>query len=234
VKSTGLLSDSDHPLVVETAHRIAKDKETELEKLESLFHYVRDEIKFGFPSTAAEWDTVTASHVIAAGYGYCNTKATLLVALCRATGITARVHYGWIDAQVMHGIFPFFAFPFLPKAGPHSWTEVELEGEWRPMDSYINDEPLFRAARRKLEGSGREMGYSLACSAGKCSCEFNFGEQGFVHMGAVVEDHGPWEDASIYMATDRYFRFNAVQRLFYPVIAAISKGNIERLRSSAA
>ena len=109
---------------------------------------------------------------------------------------------------------------------------MEIEGEWKPIDSYINDQELYRAARARLKETGRSLGYSLACADGKCSCEFNFGEKGFVHMGAVVEDHGAWDDASHYFATDRYATFKGPQRLFYPVIAAISNRNIDKLRAS--
>ena len=103
----------------------------------------------------------------------------------------------------------------------------------RYIDSYINDAQLFKAARKRLEESGNALGYSLACDAGKCSCEFNFGEKGFVHMGAVVEDHGVWEDPSQYFASDKYLEFNAFERRCYPLIAVLSNRNIRRLRRSA-
>ncbi len=227
-----LLSDHDHELVISTAAALSEGQETVHQLLESLFLFVRDRIMFRFPTKWAEWDRVTASRVIQCGFGYCNTKATLLVALCRASGIPARVHYGLIRAEIMRGIFPSFAFPFLPDCGSHSWTEVEIEGDWKPIDSYINDEELYRAARSRLKDSRSSIGYSLACVDEKCSCEFNFGEKGFVHMGAVAEDHGPWDDASQYFATDKYVRFNALQRLFYPAVASMSNANIEKLRAS--
>jgi hypothetical protein len=227
-----IFSDHDHELVVRTAAALSEGRDEAHQVFESLFHFVRDRIIFGFPTIWAEWDRVTASRVIQCGFGYCNTKATLLVALCRATGIPARVHYGKISIDIMRGIFPSFAFPFLPDSGPHSWTEVEIDGEWKPVDSYINDEELFRASRSRLEQSGRSIGYSVACVDGKCSCELNFGEKGFVQMGAVVEDHGPWDDASQYYATEKYVTFNAVQRLFYPVVAKLSNAKIAKLRAS--
>jgi hypothetical protein len=234
MQAAGRLSNRDHPVIVATVNELTGGKHSVLEKLEALFHFVRDGIPFGFPATFSDWDTVSASKVVESGFGYCNTKATLLVALCAAAGIPSRLHFGLIDAQVMRGIFPPFALPFLPKVGPHSWTEVQVEGNWKPMDSYINDEKLFRAARVRLERAGRSFGYSLACVDGKCSCEFNFGEKGFAQMGAVVEDHGAWEDASQYFATEQYARFNAIQRLLYPILAAISNSKIEKLRASVA
>ena len=44
-----LLSDFRHPIVEAKAAELAKQRTAQLEKLESVFYYVRDEIKFGFP-----------------------------------------------------------------------------------------------------------------------------------------------------------------------------------------
>ncbi len=226
-----MLANHDHPLVAETAGKLVNGKGRVLDKLEALFLFVRDRIRFGFPPRWKEWDRVTASWVIESEFGYCNTKATLMVALCRASGIPARVHYGSINIDIMKGIFPAFTFPFMPTSGPHSWTEVEIEDAWKPIDSYINDEALFNSARIQLEQSGRTIGYSLACIDGRCSCEFNFGEKGFAQMGAVVEDHGVWDDPSQFFATDQYQTFNRFQQFLYPVMATLSNRNIGRLRA---
>jgi hypothetical protein len=198
-----------------------------LEKLERIFNYVRDEIKFGFPPI---WDELNASETVYYGLGYCNTKATLFVALCRAAGLPARLHFGLIDIRIMHGILPSFVFPFLPKLGGHSWTEVQLDGAWKPIDSYINDQLLYQAALKKLKVSGRSLGYSVSLMDGKSSCEFNFGEVGFVHMGAVQQDHGTWEDAADYFASDKYVRFTSFQKLVLPLILVMANRKITKLR----
>jgi hypothetical protein len=35
-------------------------------------------------------------------------------------------------------------------------------------------------------------------------CDFNLDEELFVQMGAVVEDHGIWNDPADYFATEQY------------------------------
>jgi hypothetical protein len=221
------LSDADHPTITNLVSRLTYGKKSPQEVVESLFLYVRDQIKFGFPRV---WDEVKASETVYYGMGYCNTKATLLVALCRAAGIHARVHSGLIDIRIMRGIMPGFVFPFMPKAGGHSWTEVQLDGEWKPIDSYINDKPFYERALKRLQTSGRPLGYSISLENGQPSCEFNFGELGFVQMGAVREDHGTWEDASEYFATDKYIRFAGWQKALLPMILFMSNRNVTRLR----
>lgn len=223
-----ILADHEHPSVRDCAQALVAGKETRLDKVNALFHFMRDEIHFGFPP---KWDAVRASETLQYKIGYCNTKATLFLALCKAAGIPARIHTGLIEIRIMHGVFPGFSFPFLPKAGGHSWLEVEIDGTWKPMDSYINDKPYYENALRKLHESGLTTAFSISEAKSASSCEFNFGEAGFVHMGAVVEDHGTWDDFSQYMASDKYIRMTHLQALVYPMISQISNRNIERIRS---
>ncbi len=145
MNATAVLSNSDHPSIQEKASSLTKGKASLIEKIESIFYFVRDEIKFGFPP---KFDEVKASEILEYGVGYCNTKATLFLALCKASEISARVHCGLIKIDIMRGVFPSFAFPFLPNSGSHTWTEVEIEGEWKPLDSYINDKDYYNSATR--------------------------------------------------------------------------------------
>jgi hypothetical protein len=222
------LADFGHPRVQAKARELTLGKCTPSEKLESIFSFVRDQIQFGFPP---KWDEVKASEVMSDGLGYCTTKATLFEALTRSAGLPARVHFGLIDTNIMRGILPWFIFPFLPKLGGHSWIEVLLEGQWRPIDSYINDRPFYERALKCLKSSGRSIGYSVCLKDGRSSCDFNFGDLGFVHMGAVVEDHGVWDDPSEYFASEKYRRWNVVQRALYPVLASLANRNVRRIRA---
>ena len=222
-----MLSDHDHPAIQAKAQELTSKKSTLLDKVESLFGFVRDEIRFGFPP---KWDQVKASETLQYQLGYCNTKGTLFLALCKATSIPARLHTGLIATEIMQGIFPSFAFPFLPSAGGHTWMEIELDGEWKPIDSYINDKRFYERALKQLQGSSKLHAYSISRAKGASSCAFNFGEKGFVHMGAVVEDHGIWQDFSDYMSSEKYLSMNRMQLMVYPLIAWISNRNIKKIR----
>jgi hypothetical protein len=223
------LSDSGHPSIKEKASNLANEKLSDLEKLERVFYFVRDDVKFGFPR---KWDKAKASEVLESGIGTCNTKATLLIALCRACGISARAHCGLINVEIMRGVFPSFAFAFLPKAASHTWSEVEIDGVWKPIDSYINDKDFYRGALEHLAKSTGRIGYSIAITEGRSSCEFNFGEKGFVQMGGVLKDHGTWEDLSQYFSSKLYVSLNPLQLMFYPMLAKLSNKNVEHIRSS--
>ncbi len=224
----GRLSDFDHPSIQEKAKKLTSGKSTLIDKVESIFSYVRDEIQFGFPP---KWDQVKASETLKYGLGYCNTKATLFRALCKAIDIPARIHTGLIEIKIMSGIFPSFVFPFMPSSGGHSWMEIEIDGEWKPIDSYINDKPFYEGALKRLQESSKTTSYSISLAKGVSSCEFNFGEKGFVHMGAVLDDHGTWDDYSEYMSSEKYISMDRMQLMSYPILAKMSNRNIKRIRA---
>ncbi len=224
------LSDYDSPEVQAVAARLTKDAGSDREAAEQIFDFMRDDILFGLPPI---WDSVRASQTLGFGVGYCNTKATLFHALCRAAGVESRLHTGAIRKEVLYGILPPLAYPMLGARGSHTWVELRLDGEWRPVDSYINDIALYRAADVKLTASGRETGYSLSRAAGPTSPEFNFGDKGHVHMGAVVEDHGVWDDFSQYMKTDKYLGMSRAQLMVYPALARMTNNRVARMRLNA-
>src|SRR5690606_32385245 len=64
-----------------------------ISRIKAIYNFVRDEIKFGYNVS----DDIPASEILKDGYGQCNTKATLLMALLRATGIPNRIHGFTID-----------------------------------------------------------------------------------------------------------------------------------------
>jgi hypothetical protein len=222
------LSDDGHPEIQKTAQKLTMDKLTPIEKVESLFLFVRDAIPFGFPPV---WDAVKASETLQHQVGYCTTKATLFHALCQAVGIPSRIHAGLIKTEIMRGILPAYAFPFLPDTGSHVWMEIKLNEHWQPIDSYINDHSFYVQALQRLKNSSWENGFSISLAQGPSSDAFNFGEIGFVQMGAVVEDQGSWEDYAEFMATDQYKGLTAFQSATYSwVLRRAANKNINRIR----
>ena len=53
----------------------------EFERIKTIYNYVRDEILFGYNTD----DSIPASKVLADGYGQCNTKGTLFMALLHSS-----------------------------------------------------------------------------------------------------------------------------------------------------
>jgi Transglutaminase-like superfamily len=223
-----LLADHEHPLVRQTAQRLTAGATTVRSKLERLFYFVRDDIKFGFP---AQGDLVPASETLRSGVGQCNTKGTLFLALCRAAGIPARLHFSTIKKDIQHGLFTGLAYRLMPPQISHSWLEVMVDGTWRKIDSYINDEAFYEAGKAALRARGWNTGFSIADGRGNASAAFNIDKEAFVQMDAVVGDHGVWDEPSSYYASGAYKNRPGFWRLllYRAVIGAINR-RIKRLR----
>lgn len=65
-------------------------------KIGAAYQFVKDEIIFGYNKS----DDISASDVLADGYGQCNTKGNLLMALLRGLGIQCRFQGFTIDQQL--------------------------------------------------------------------------------------------------------------------------------------
>ncbi len=195
------LADYDHPAIKELSALLTQSETTARGKFDRIFHYVRDEVRFGFP---VDGDFVKASDTIRLGYGQCNTKATLLLALCKAACIPARIHFSLIMKDIQKGFFTGLAYWLMPKEISHSWIEVEIEGRWRRIDTFINDQALFVAAKAKIKHLGWSVGYSVSLKDGEASADLNLDNEVYQQMAAVTDDHGAWDDPSAYFESENY------------------------------
>ena len=155
------LSDSDHPLVRQTALRLTEASLEVRDKLLKLFLYGHDGIAFRAPENG---DYVKASETIRLGYGQCNTKATLSLALCTAIGLPTRILFSLIKRNIQKGYFTGIAYWLMLRETSRSWIEVEIDGQWRRIDSFINALALYEAAQTELKRRRWSTGFSLALS----------------------------------------------------------------------
>lgn len=144
---------SRDPRIVALARERTTGARSPVEAAVRLHDFVRDEIAFGF--TGAFY-RMTATDVLAARVGYCNTKATLFVALLRAAGIPARQRFVNISSRVLAGFVPTSATHV-----DHSYVEVFLEGRWVRTDSYVVDRALHERATAALARSGAALGFGV-------------------------------------------------------------------------
>lgn len=223
-----VLANYDHPLVNETAMRVTQAETTLRGKIEQLFLFVRDDIRFAFPD---DGDFAKASDTIRLGYGQCNTKATLLLALCKAVNIPARIHFSLITKDIQKGFFTGFLYWLMPPELSHSWIEVEVDGSWRRIDTFINDLPLFNAAKAEIKRRGWSVGYSVALKDGDASANLDLDHEVYQQMAAVTDDHGIWDDPSAYYASSKYQNRPGRLRLWFyrQLIGGINR-RVEQLR----
>jgi hypothetical protein len=119
----------------------------------------------------------------------------------------------------------------MPDLLSHSWIEVELEGRWWPIDSYINDHPFFLGGKAELRKRGWATGFSSSCAAGEASHEYDPKAGRFVQMGAVANDYGCYDDPGEFYATPLYTnRPGLLKRIAYRLAL---KGNQRPGREAA-
>ncbi len=120
--------DCDAASIKEKSAELTAGIEGEKEKAIRIFHFVRDEIRYDIYSPRSNDADFKASHVLAAGEGYCVQKAVLLVALARAAGIPARLRFAEIRSYLTSpalvekrgsNVFPY-----------HGLTDLNIDGRW--------------------------------------------------------------------------------------------------------
>lgn len=132
---------------------------SEFERVKAIYNFVRDEIMFGYNTD----DNIPASKVLADGYGQCNTKGTLFMALLRACGISCRIHGFTIDKRLQKGAMTGIVYKLAPNDVFHSWVEVFLEGTWYELEAFILDKQyLSKLQKANLECQGAFCGYGVA------------------------------------------------------------------------
>lgn len=104
-------------------------------RIGAAYDFVRNEIRFGYNRR----DDIAASEVLKDGYGQCNTKATLLMALLRGLGVPCRLHGFTIHKALQRGIVPEAVYALAPAEILHSWVEVPLDGSWINLEGFILD-----------------------------------------------------------------------------------------------
>ena len=97
------------------------------------------------------------------GYGQCNTKGTLLMALLRACGVPCRFHGFTINKPLQRGAITGIAYQLAPRSIVHSWVEVRLNDQWINLEGVILDQPYLRSLQTRFASlQGAFCGFGAA------------------------------------------------------------------------
>ena len=92
LKETKML-DFSNPSIQKLIEMKCWKEKNKFDCIKAIYNFVRDDIVFGYNVD----DNIPASKVLKDGYGQCNTKGTLFMALLRACKIPCRIHGFTID-----------------------------------------------------------------------------------------------------------------------------------------
>lgn len=156
------------------------------ERIGAVYTFVRDEIKFGYNID----DAIPASQVLADGYGQCNTKATLLMALLRGVGVRSRLHGFTIHKNLQRGVVPPIAFPIAPESIVHSWVEIEYEAEWINLEGFILDKAYLSKLQTSFANTSLLSGYGVGTRNLQSPNVGWAGKSTYIQNTAINQDFG--------------------------------------------
>lgn len=163
------------------------------ECINAIYSYVRDEIIFGYNVD----DSIPASKVLSDGYGQCNTKGTLFMALLRACNIPCRVHGFTIDKKLQKGAMTGIVYKAAPQNIFHSWVEVLFEDTWYELEAFIIDKPyLVKLQQANSDCTGAFCGYGVAVK------DFRNPVIDFDRNNTYIQSEGINQDFGVYDCPD--------------------------------
>lgn len=165
----------------------------EYERIKAVYDFVRDEILFGYNVD----DTVPASRVLRDGYGQCNTKGTLFMALLRACEIPCRIHGFIIDKKLQKGAMTGMVYRKAPAQILHSWVEVCLEERWYELEGFILDRTYLQNLQTlNSDCQGAFCGYGVAVA------DFQHPIIEFERNNTYIQSEGIVQDFGVYDSPD--------------------------------
>ena len=173
--------DCDSGAIIERARSLTEGMQTDREKAVALYYFVRDEIRHNPYAPLHDRDRYRASATLEAGNGFCQLKSILLVALCRALGIPARLGFVDVRDHLLSDKFKEMiggvnVFPH------HGYAELFIQGRW------IHVSPAY-----DLATCGKNRFVPVEFDGMNDARDSRFDEDGRPHM-EHVEDHGPYAD----------------------------------------
>lgn len=225
-----LLLDFHHPQIVALVALRGWDKLDDYHRIGAVYHYVKDEMLFGYNSH----DNLKASEILADGYGQCNTKGTLLMALLRALGIPCRLHGFSIAQALQKGAIPPGIYQLAPKTILHSWVEVYFDGRWINLEGYILDPAYLGAIQQRFAAQGDTFcGYGVATRCLSAPAVEWQGTDTYIQKEGIVKDY------DVFAHPDEFYRRKGINLsglkgwAYAKVIRHIINWNVARLRRQA-
>jgi hypothetical protein len=200
-----------------------------IERIGAVYSFVRNEIGFGYNAD----DDISATAVLADGYGQCNTKATLLMALLRAVDIGCRFHAATIHKRLQKGVVTGIFYRLAPDEILHSWVEVFVDDEWKRLEGVILDDDYLDGLRCRL---GRPTGPYIGYAAGTDRIENPnvewTGDHTEIQMSGVARDLGVHVDPDTFYRTAGTNLSGLKALLYRHVIRRVMNRTVASIRSS--
>jgi hypothetical protein len=169
------------------------------DRIGAAYDFVRNHITFGYNAD----DALPASRVLADGYGQCNTKGTLLMALLRALEIHCRFHGFTIEKGLQRGVVPELVYPLAPRNIIHSWVEVLLDGDWLELEGFILDQQVLAALQTKFPERDTLCAYGAGTDNLQKPDVAWVGQSTYIQKTGINRDFGVFDDPDAFYTNHR-------------------------------
>ena len=199
-------------------------------RIGSIYDFVRNEILFGYNRA----DDIPASQVLTDGYGQCNTKATLLMALLRGVGIRCRLHGFTIRKALQRGVVPELVYPMAPAEILHSWVEVEHADSRVILEGFILDQAYLTVLQNRFANSLQALcGYGVGTECLSAPPVIWTGGDTFIQRTGISADLGMFDTPDDFYVRHRQ-EFGAGRAWLYSrVIRHWMNGRVRRIRKGS-
>ena len=226
LKETCML-DYSNPAIQELIQKKKWKELDEFERIKAIYNFVRDDILFGYN----EDDAICASKVLFDGYGQCNTKGTLFMALLRACQIPCRIHGFTIDKRLQKGAMTGLVYRSAPQNIFHSWVEVYFENQWYELEGFILDQAYLKKLQNQFPNcKGAFCGYGVAVK------DFRNPTIDFNRNSTYIQSEGITQDFGIYDCPDTLLKehhqeMSTIKTLAYKYIGRhFMNYNVKKIR----
>lgn len=215
----------------ETIAKLIKDrgweKLSDTDRIRSIYNFVRDEIQFGYN----EADAISASQILSDGYGQCNTKGVLLMALLRATGTPCRMHGFNIDKAMQKGAMKGIYYLLAPKEIVHSWVEINYNETWLNLEGFILDiEYLSRLQEIFIDQGDSFTGYGVATDSFKNPQIYWNENDTYIQKEGITQDFGVYNNPDDFFSTHPQGMGVLKNWIYRRIVRHLMNNNIRKIR----
>lgn len=202
-------------------------KKNDKEKILEIYNYVRDEIKFGYNID----DQISASRVLEDGYGQCNTKGILFMALLRAVEIKCRFHGFTIRKELQKGAITGIWYKIAPSSIVHSWVEVFYNNKWFNIEGFILDLRYLSSLQKQFPSCQTNFcGYGVATKTFKRP-EIYWNENNtYIQKEGINNDFGVFDDPDSFFALHKQQLGPLKKLVFRYLTRHLMNKNVSRIR----
>lgn len=224
-----LLLDYNHPSIKNLIQEKEWHKLSDIEKVKQIYNFVRDEIQFGYNLK----DSIPASTVFNDGYGQCNTKAILLMALLRAVKIPTRLHGFTIDKSLQKGAIDGIWYKLSPQNILHSWVEVYVNESWFILEGVILDKEYLTNLQKMYKNPS-----NIFCGFGVFTENFENPPIDWNLSNTYIQDKGINQDFGIFDSPDDFYNQHQQQLsfiqgiMFKNIVRHLMNKNVDNIRNA--